>query len=209
MKRLLVGEEAEENDDDCFSLIVAIVWPSPDAISKLGGAAGRPVSVKPVYNETGTGLVLGLDFGLGLDGRGLVTGGGFGFGLVFGFGFGFGFGRCGWEASAGAAFCLRLDFGVDFALGLGIGLGPFGSCGLFLGLNLLFLFPLYTPFLVKIVPGAPRGEECGATLPSFRIMPTPSPGFALLQFRTAADDMMLLTRSITACRLSGISGLGV
>lgn len=156
--------------------------------------------VTPVYSETGTGLVFGLDFGLGWGGEGLETGGGFGFGLVFGFGF------CRRGREAGAVFSLRLDFGVDSALGLGIVLC---SCGLFLGLTLLFLFPLYTPFFVKIVPGATRGEECGASLSLFRILLPSSPGFALLQFLTAAEDIMLLTRSITACKLSGISGLGV
>ena len=162
------------------------------------------MSVKPVYSETEAGLVFGLDFGLGLGGGVLDTGGGVGFGFVFDFFFG----RCGGED--GAVFCLGLDFGVDLALGLGIGVGPFGSCGLFLGPILLFLFPLYTPFFVKIVPGATRGEECGAaSLPLFRTLLPASLGFALLQFLTAAEDMMLLTRSITACRLSGISGLGV
>ena len=144
---------------------------------------------------------------MGLAGEDLVIGGGFGFGAVFGIGlvFGFGFGRRCWEA--GAVFRSRLNFGDVFFVGTGF--GPCGSCGLFLGLTLLFLFPLYTPFFVKIVPGAPRGDECGATLPFFRTLSPFSAGFALLQFRTAAEDMMLLTRSITACRLSGISGLGV
>ena len=124
-------------------------------------------------------------------------------GAVFGIGlfFGFGFGKS-WEA--GFAFRSKLNFGDVFVVWTGF--GPGGGCGLFLGLTLLFLFPLYTPFFVKMVPGAPRGDDCRAMLPLFRTL---SPGFALLQFRTAAEDMMLLTRSITACRLSGISGLGV
>ena len=165
--------------------------------------------MKPVYNEIGGGLVFGLDFGLGFGGVGLVSGGGFGFESVSGIELVFDFclKRCGWEA--GAVFSLRLDFGVDFELVVGIGLGPLGSCGLFLGFNLCFLFPLYTPFFVKMVPGTPRGEECDETLPLFRILPPSSPGFPLVQFLTAAVDMMLLTRSITACKLSGISGLGV
>ena len=157
---------ADECDDDakevgyvfCFAFIVVIVWPSSEACSKLGGAAGRPVCVIPVYSETGAGLIFGLDFGRALDapfalvcGLGLGdcgTGAGFAFGLAFVFGRGFG----GCRSDAGGGFRPRLDCSFVFALG-------FGECGLFPGLILFFLLPLYTPFFVRIVPEAGRGEE--------------------------------------------------